>query len=146
MALIADTGGIYALYDADDSHHTSIRKLVERERGPIIMPVLILTEVDYLLRTYLGVEAELDLLDSITSGAFSLEPLLPEDLQRCRELIARYRDLDLGLADAAVVTTAERLGIYRILTVDLRDFRTVRSSKGKPIILLPADTDADHPE
>ena len=54
-------------------------------------------------------------------------------------IVANYRDLDLGLADAAVIATAERLGVNRILTVDERDFRAVRAADGKPFTLLPAD-------
>jgi hypothetical protein len=54
-----------------------------------------------------------------------LESFTAEDLARVRELIATYRALDIGLADAAVVTTAERLKIPRILTVDERDFRAI---------------------
>jgi predicted nucleic acid-binding protein len=37
------------------------------------------------------------------------------------------------------MATAERLGIRRILTVDERHFRVVRSADGKPFQLLPAD-------
>ena len=67
-----------------------------------------------------------------------LEPFTATDLNRCRELIAAYRDFDLGLADTAVMATAERLGISNILTVDERHFRAVRPRSG-PFILLPAD-------
>ena len=49
------------------------------------------------------------------------------------------RDLDLGLADASVIATAERLEVYRILTVDERDFRAVRTVRGDSLVLLPAD-------
>jgi uncharacterized protein len=53
-------------------------------------------------------------------------------------LIATYRALDIGLEDAAVVATAERLKIPRILTVDDRDFRAIRPRRGH-FTLLPAD-------
>ena len=33
MTLVADTGGLYALFDADDKHHAAVRKIVEREPG-----------------------------------------------------------------------------------------------------------------
>ena len=58
---------------------------------------------------------------------------------RCRALLEHYADLKLGLCDAAVIATAERLGIDRILTVAERDFRVIRSSEGKPFRLLPAN-------
>jgi predicted nucleic acid-binding protein len=108
------------------------------EGGAIIVPVAILAELDSLLREFLGIEAERDFLDSVSRRAFTLEPLTTTDVDRCRELIAQYRDLDLGLADAAVIATAERLGINRILTISKRDFRAVRPRKGS-FTLLPYD-------
>jgi predicted nucleic acid-binding protein len=78
-------------------------------------------------------------LDDILSGAFTLEPFTAADLRRSRELIDQYATLNIGLADASVIATAERLGTRRILTVDERHFRVVRASDGKPFILLPAD-------
>ena len=142
MILVADTGALYALYDAGDEHHLRVRSVLEKHQGPIVVPVAILAEVDYLLREWLGVDAELDFLDSLEAGAFQLEPFTPSDLQRCRELVAKYRDLKLGIADASVIATAERLGTNQILTVDERDFRAVTSKKGKAFTLLPADSPA----
>lgn len=138
MSLVADSGALYALYDAGDAHHEGVRQVVERERGVIVVPVVILAELDYLLREFLGVDAELAFLEGVATGAYSLEPFTSADLDRCRTLIAAHRDLDLGLADTAVMATAERLGIERILSVDERDFRAVRPRKGA-FILLPAD-------
>jgi len=139
VALIADSGGIYALYDASDRHHTATRAVLRKERGPVIVPMAVLSELDYLLREFLSIDAELDFLEAVASGAFTLEPLPPVDVARCRELITTYRSLDLGLADSAVMATAERLGVDRILTVDERHFRAVRSKGGKPFVILPAD-------
>lgn len=138
MSLVADTGGLYALYDADDAYHAVVRDLVQREVGPIIVPSAVLGELDYLLREFLGIDAELDFLDGLSTGALTLEPFTPSDVTRCRELIATYRDLDLGLVDSAVIATAERLEVRRVLTVDERDFRAVRP-KGGPLTLLPSD-------
>lgn len=138
MSLVADSGGLYALYDADDRYHRSVRRVIEQERGAIIIPSAILGELDYLLREFLGIDAELDFLSALETGAFLLEPLTSTDVIRCKELITRYRDLDLGLADAAVTATAERLNIHRILTVDERDFRVVQPQQGQ-FKLLPAD-------
>jgi len=101
------------------------------------MPVL--SEIEYLLRSKLGMRAELDFIDDIRAGAFTLEPCSAADITRCRALIGTYRALDLGLADACVIACAERLGVFRILTVDERHFRVVRTARGKPLILLPAD-------
>jgi predicted nucleic acid-binding protein len=139
MTLIADSGALYALYDADDQHHLRVRSALEAYRGPIVVPTAILAELDYLLREFLDIEAELDFLESLQNGAFLLEPFTSSDLERCRELLAKYRDLDLGLADTAVIATAERLETDQILTVDERHFRAIVSKKGRPFTLFPAD-------
>lgn len=139
MALVADSGAIYALYDKKDRHHAAAVRALDRERGAIVIPSAILGELDYLLREHLGIGAEIDLLESLINGAFTLENLTVEDVVRCRELLSTYHNLDLGLADAAVIATAERLAIDRIFTVDERDFRAVRSKRGRPFVLLPAD-------
>jgi len=136
---VADSGALYGLYDRSDKHHERLQLALQSERGPIIVPAVILGEIDYLLRVRLGIDAELDCMDDIQRGAFTLEPFFHVDLVRSRALIAKYRALDLGLADAAVIATAERLRIDRILTVDEWAFRVVTSEAGKPFVLIPAD-------
>jgi predicted nucleic acid-binding protein len=139
MALIADSGGVYGLYDASEKKHRAIRAAFEAEPGVVIIPQPILSEIDYLLRTKLGITAELDFIEDIRAGVFTLETCLPQDLARCAALIETYRDLQLGLADACVIACSERLNILRVLTVDERHFRVVRTARGKPLVLLPAD-------
>src|SRR3954470_8056612 len=139
MALICDTGGVYALYDADDAHHAAARAAVEAEAGPLHLPAILLAEIDYLLTSRLGTDAALDFVRSLVAGAFSIEAAPPADLTRCGELIDQYRDLPLGLADASVVATAERLNVPRLLTGDQRHFRTLRSRGLNHFVLVPAD-------
>ena len=81
----------------------------------------------------------MDFLEGLTDGAYVLIRPTADDLLRCRELIAQYRDFPLGLADASVVATAERLDIPRLLTVDERHFRAVQPRDLSHFILLPAD-------
>lgn len=139
MTVVADSGAIYALYDADDKHHASVRAAIEAEPGAIVLPIIALAELDYLLMEFLGVDAELDFLADLSQGAFALESVSQADLDRCREILSAYRDLKPGLVDASVVAVAERLSHTRILTVDERHFRVLQPRSGKPFTLLPAD-------
>lgn len=139
MAVVADSGGVYGLYDRRDSAHVRLRAALEHERDQIVIPSVVLGEIDYLLRVRLGSKALLQFLADLDAGAFVLEAVTSEDLNRCVVLLSKYADLDLGLCDASVVAVAERLGTNRILTVDERDFRAVRSVRGKSFRLLPAD-------
>ena len=54
MALIADSGAIYAFYDSRDKHHSAVADLIGEEAETIILPMAILAEIDYLLRARLG--------------------------------------------------------------------------------------------
>ncbi len=138
MAIVADSGAVYGLYDRHDASHASLRAAIETERDSLVLPASILGEIDYLLRVRLGNAALLRFLADIQEGAFVVEAVTLADLRRCAALIAKYHDLDLGLSDASVVAVAERIGTDRILTVDVRDFRVLRSARGKPFRLLPA--------
>jgi predicted nucleic acid-binding protein len=128
---------LYALFDQRDKHHKALRDVVMAESGAILVPVAIVAELDYLLRTRLGQQAEERFLDGLMQGSFTLHPFTLEDAAECKRILVRYRGLDLGLADASVIAAAERTGVRRILTVDTRDFRAVQSNRGEPFELLP---------
>jgi predicted nucleic acid-binding protein len=139
MALIADSGAIYGLHDRDDRHHRALRKFIVRQNDTVLIPAAILSEIDYLLWSKLGRRAELDFLHDIVTGVFTIEPFTTQDATRSRDLMNQYAALDIGLADASVISAAHRLQVRRILTVDERHFRAVRAHDGKPFTLLPAD-------
>ena len=103
----------------------------------MIVPTLVITEVAYLLGTRLGTTAEVRFLGDVADGAFAIEPVAAEDWLRIAELVARYRDLPLGTVDASVVTTAERLGIREIATIDRRHFTVVHPSHIEAFTVLP---------
>jgi uncharacterized protein len=90
MALVCDTSAIYALYDADDRHHTAVKTVVEAERGLLLLPVILLAEIDYLFISRLGVQAARDFLESVEDRVFELIQITPEDLARCRELLTQH--------------------------------------------------------
>jgi len=139
MAMIADSGAVYGLYDRRDRSHARLRAAIEKARDVIVLPTPTLGEIDYLLRMRLGNTALLRFMADIQEGAFIVESVTLADLRRCAGLIEKCCDLDLGLSDASVVAVAERLGTDQILTVDQRDFRVIRSVRGRPFHLLPAD-------
>jgi uncharacterized protein len=101
------------------------------------VPILVVTEVTYLLATRLGVEPEVRFLGDLAAGAFAIEPVPAGDWLRIAELVATYRDFPLGTVDASVVATAERLTIAEVATVDRRHFGVIRPSHTDAFVLLP---------
>lgn len=135
--IVIDTGVIYALADRDDAWHDRCSRFVKNHAGRFIVPCTVIPEACYLLNTYLGKAAEMTFLESIQRKELSLDHLHSEDLDRCHELLAMYRDLNLGLVDASIVSTCDRRGIEDILTTDRRHFSVVKSKHGKHFRLLP---------
>jgi len=68
MAIIVDTGPLYALADADDQQHRAVAKFVAATRETLIVPSPVVPEVCYLLTEYLSADAEIKFLQSGQSG------------------------------------------------------------------------------
>jgi predicted nucleic acid-binding protein len=135
--IVADTGAVLSLLDADDRHHAVLRALFEQRPAAWLLPWAILPEVDYLARTQLGARVAEAFRSDLAAGAFVIEWGTHGDLDRAHELNRRYRALDLGLADGVVMAIAERRRAEAIATLDLRHFGAVRL-QGNPK-LLPRD-------
>ncbi len=132
-----DAGPLYAYVDADDAHHHASLELLERHPGPLIVPLLVVTEVTYLLATRLGAEPEVRFLGDLAAGAFSVDCAPAGDWLRIAELVSAYRDLPLGTVDASIVAASERLGVTEIATTDRRHFGVVRPRHAEAFALLP---------
>ena len=61
-------------------------------------------------------------------------------MPRSESLDARYADLELGLADCALVVIANRYKTNRILSFDERHFRAVIPLQGGAFTILPSDS------
>ena len=118
-----DTSAIYSRLSLSDSHHATTNTLLAAERGPLIIPISILSELAYLIESRHGQMALDQFLRDVDRGVYLLD-CGDRDVPRIRELVMRYIDLPLGFADASVIACAERRG-GRILTYDFRHFPVV---------------------
>ena len=135
--IVADTGAIVALVDADDRHHAALRRLFEKAPDDWVLPWAILPEVDYLLGSHVGVRAQERFIADLASGAWAVEWGDQADLVRAEEIARRHKALRLGLVDTVVMALSERRRADAIATLDLRHFGAV-SLRGRPQ-LLPRD-------
>ena len=139
MALIVDAGALYAQADAGEPRHEAVARVLVAEREALVTTELAVAEADYLILTRLGIGVELAFLEDLAMGTYVVECLTRDELRTAREVVERYHDLRLGLADASMVVLAHRFGTRRILTFDERAFRSVASLQGGSFTILPAD-------
>jgi uncharacterized protein len=138
VALILDTGPLYASLDRSDKDHAVCRAMIERADEPLVIPSPVLVEVDYWIARRLTPGALVALLADIESGAYRIEDLQPADYARVGELCDRYADADIGFVDAAVFAIVERLGEAKLATLDRRHFSLLRPRHRETIDLVPA--------
>ena len=87
MTIIADTGALYALADADDRWHQRVVDWWRSNTVPILVPVTVLPEVAYLLATRIGPVADESFIQACSDGEFTVEQLEEQDLVRSAELL-----------------------------------------------------------
>jgi hypothetical protein len=128
LGLVADTGGLLRalarLPNGTPAWPEYTAALTQA--SAVIVPALVLSEVDYFLRQERPAMRKLiaEILDPGTT--YELEPVIPTDLVRALEIDAKFANLALGLVDATVATVAERRRQYRVLTTDRAHFSAVR--------------------
>jgi len=138
VALILDTGPLYASLDRSDQDHVACRALIEGAHEALVIPAPVLVEVDYWIQQRLNPGVLVALLADIEAGAYVVADLVSEDYTRIRELCDRYADADIGFVDAAVLAIVERLGESKLATLDRRHFGLLRPRHLESIELLPA--------
>jgi len=137
--IVLDTGGLYAALDANEAlHGRAIAALVAATPPRAVSP-FVLAELDYLIASRVGHQAQMALVDEVARGAYQLELFSSEDVGDAKRIMERYANFSIGLADASVVVLANRHRTLELLCTDERHFRVLRGTGGKPFRLLPFD-------
>jgi hypothetical protein len=70
-------------------------------------------------------------------GELEIFPLEKEHYPLCRDLMRRYKDQPMDLADGTLVALAGALAISRVFTLDHRDFSIYRFKQTRRFTLIP---------
>lgn len=131
--ILADSGFWIALGNRRDRHHQSALRAAERWSGEgFVSTWPVLTEVTHLLMARVSVAQCLAFMHGVAGGACEIADLPADTLSRAHDLMRRYRDLPMDLADASLVILAEHLDEGRILSTDQRDFAGYRWKNTRP--------------
>jgi hypothetical protein len=138
--IICDTSGLVAAYSATDRRRHQIAELLSSDPDALILSPFVLAELDCLVATRAGVRDELKILSDVAAGVYTLAEFGPADVAQAAELVERYQEMRIGLADASLVVLAAKYGTTRLLTLDERHFRAIRPLHADVFTLLPADS------
>ena len=134
--ILLDTGPIVAFFDASDDFYQICIDILKKIKEPLITTWPVLTEAFYLLG--FSWKAQDNLWAFILRGGVEI---FSPDLKmqaRCRELMEKYKDLPMDLADGSLVVLAESKNLEKIFTLDHKDFKIYRFAKDKKFKLLPS--------
>jgi uncharacterized protein len=143
VILVADTSGLVAASDSRAPEAVACRRLLG-QAGTVVVPPLVLAEVDHVARARFGKAARDVLVDALVQQVCRMRFLVPEVgadvLTAAQEVRRRYADLDLDLADGVTVALAAEYRTPAVLTLDRRDFRTIRPlTPHDAFVVLPDD-------
>lgn len=137
--ILLDTSGLLSALFPDQRHHQTCARALARDPGPFVMSPFVLAELDYLIGRYAGQIALRALLNEVAVGAYEVAAFDRADVAGAEQVLRRFEDQEIGLADASIVVLSERFGVVDLLSLDERHFRTLRGHKDLPFRLLPLD-------
>jgi hypothetical protein len=133
--ILVDAGPLVALLHRDDRHHAACVAAARSFREPLRTAWPVVTEAMHLLS--FSWTAQDALWEMLESESLALLPLDARDAPRMRQLMQKYHDLPMDLADAALVRLAEREGIRRVFTIDRQDFAVYRPARVGRFSIVP---------
>lgn len=136
--MIVDTSALLAYFNAREPDHEAVSGVIDdNDDGLLVVSPYVLAELDYLIAKRIGVDAELEVLRELSSGAWELAVVNVPELELATSIIEKYSDQDIGVADASIVVCAERYHTRTIVTLDRRHFDVLRPISGGRFSIRP---------
>jgi uncharacterized protein len=125
--VFVDTGGFFALFVAEDSHHIRARELFERatqDRWRLVTTNAVVTETYALLlvRTRERRAKAIAFLDGLAASGVKVERVRASDEERAHSIVRTHDDKGYSLCDAYSFVVMQRLRIVEAIAFD-RHFR-----------------------
>jgi uncharacterized protein len=130
--LIADTGFLVAFGRAADPLHGASARFLKGYSGALITVAPVVVEAGF----FLAAKAKGQLLEWIHAGGLGVVDIPVAAYPQLAVTIGKYENLDIDLADAALLWLAAETGLRKILTVDVRDFSAYRIQGRKRFELI----------
>jgi uncharacterized protein len=132
--VLLDTGVIVALLDRSERAHQHCAKTVRELQSPLVTCEAVLAESCYLLRNLPGA-AEV-VIENVLAGIFQIPFYISKEAAGVKQVLRKYRDRKIDLADACLILLANEFETADILTLD-GDFAIYRWGRNKAFRMLP---------
>lgn len=135
--IIIDTGPLVAYLNSNDRYHGWAKKRFQEIVSPLLTCQAVISEACFLTRNIPG--GRETILEMVERNLIQTEFNLNLEAKALKQLIHKYQDVPMSLADACLVRMAELYDDSKILTLD-RDFTIYRKNKKEVIeCLTPFD-------
>ena len=133
--ILVDTGPIVAALDRKDRYHAWAIEQFNRFAAPLLTCEAVLTEAVYLVQRN---DSNPDrVLELVATGALRIRFDLETEVEVLKQLMDRYHDVPMDLADACLVRMAEQHPNSTVLTLD-SDFHIYRRHRREIIpVVIP---------
>ena len=121
-SIVVDTGPLVAFFSPKDRDRARVIRFLRETPCRLVTTWPVLTETVHLVQRVAGAAVTRSFLDGISAGAAQVFELSPVHMPRMVELMRKYEQLPMDLADASLVICAEEIGHGRIFSTDRRDF------------------------
>lgn len=134
---LTDTGPLYALVDTGQTDaHQRCTAALSTLRKPLLTTWPCFVEAMYLCGERGGWRMQKLLWQYVEKGVVHFYSLTENDIARMRELMEKYQDTPMDLADASLVAAAETLSLKRVFTLD-SDFYVYRLQNRATFEIVP---------
>jgi len=134
--MLLDTSVLVALLSKADQFHQWAIATVTTDNKPLLTCEAVITEACFLLQR--DSRSQQAVLSLVNRGAVQIDFSLAEEITAIEELINRYENVPMSLADACLVRMTELYPESTVLTLD-GDFRIYRKHRNQEIpVIMPA--------
>ena len=131
--VLLDTGVIVALLDRGETFHQTCSEAVRNLEAPLVTCEAVIAESCYLLGNLRG--APEAVIENVVAGIFQIPFQLSREAAGLKQILRKYRDRKIDLADACLIRMADEFETADILTLD-KDFQIYRWGRNKPFHIL----------
>ena len=131
--VLLDTGVIVALLDRSEKFHQTCSEIIRSLEAPLVTCEAVIAESCFLLRSLPGAPGAV--IENVAAGIFQIPFQISREAAGLKQILRKYRDREIDLADACLICLANEFETADILTLD-RDFQIYRWGRNKPFHIL----------